>query len=261
MTRLAALGVAVSLALSSPLAAQRPAFEAVSLKQNMSGDTGARGQVLPGGRVRITNNTVRNILRNYFRLQDYQIAGGPDWIGTARWDLVAKAEGDPRPEVMIEMLRALFKDRFKLVTHMETREMPIYALVLARPDRRLAAQLHVSPTDCVALEAASHNAGGAPPPPPGAAPPCGINSSTGRIQAGARTMVDVARALSQVTGRAVVDKTGLNGVYDLEVNWNDAAEGPSLFTAVQEQLGLKLDAQRGPVEVLVIDSAQRPTED
>ena len=159
------------------------------------------------------------------------------------------------------MLRTLLKDRFTLVTHTETRELPIYALVLARPDRRFGEQLRVSSVDCVALEAESHKAGGTPPPAPGAGPRCGISSGTGRIQASARLMTDVARALSNTTGRAVVDKTGLDGRYDLELRWNETEEGPSLFTAVQEQLGLKLEPQRGPVDVLVIDSAERPTED
>ena len=122
--------------------AQTPAFEVATIKRNMSGSTSASNRALPGGGVTITNNTLRNIIRNFHRIQPYQLIGGPDWLSTERWDIVAKAEGDPPPERMIEMVKTLVADRFKLATHTETRELPIYALVLAKGDKSLGPQLH-----------------------------------------------------------------------------------------------------------------------
>ena len=251
-----------------------PTFEVASIKRNLSGSTNASSRGLPGGRVTMTNRTLRDMIREINRLQSYQIDGGPDWIGKDRWDIVAKAEGDPAFERMIEMMKTLFADRFKLKTHRETREMPIYALVVAGSDGRLGPQIKRSTTDCAALMAATRSQGGPPPPPPGTAR-CGTNMSYGRMVSGAVSMSDVVRNLSIVTGRGVVDKTGLSGIFDLQLTFRpDTPDGPpgaappapgddatSLFTAVQEQLGLKLEPQRGPVEVLVIDSAERPTED
>jgi uncharacterized protein (TIGR03435 family) len=272
--RLVAALLVSGLAPSAALA-QQPAFEVATVKRNVSGSTSASNRALPGGRVTITNNTLWNIIRNFQRIQQYQLIGGPDWLSTERWDIVAKAEGDPPPERMIEMVKTLVADRFKLATHTETREMPIYALVLVKADGSLGPQLHRSTTDCAAIFAETRARGGAPPRRPGGGPLCGTNMDTGRMATSAVTIADLARNLSSVAGRSVVDKTGLTGTFDLELTWApDGPAGgtpgggpppvndsPSLFTATQEQLGLKLDAQRGPVEVLVIDSAQRPVED
>jgi uncharacterized protein (TIGR03435 family) len=213
------------------------------------------------------------MLRNFYRIQPYQLVGGPDWLSTDRWDIVAKADGDPPPERMIEMMKTLIKDRFRLVMHLETREMPVYALVLAKADGSFGPQLHRSTTDCTAIFAGARARGTVPTAPRGG-PLCGTNMTPGGMWTSATTMGDLARNLSTVAGRTVIDKTGLSGVFDLELTWSgDAAEGnavanpaivsdsPSLFTAVQEQLGLKLEPQRAPVEVLVIDSAERPVED
>jgi uncharacterized protein (TIGR03435 family) len=177
------------------------------------------------------------------------------------------------------MVQALLADRFKVVVHRETREVPIYALVLARADRSLGPQLTRSNTDCAGLAEAARR--GAPPPPPAGGPNgrplCGTRTMPGRILAGGVAMADVVRNLSNFAGRLTVDKTGLTGAFDLELIYTPdqlppagalppdirpaPVDGPSLFTAVQEQLGLKLDSQRGPVEVLVIDQAQQPVPD
>lgn len=276
-----AVALALCLAAGPLLVAQtppadRPTFEAASIKKNVSGsdNVSVRGQ--PGGRVSITNNPLRNIIRNAYRLQNFQIVGGPDWINMDRWDIVAKAEGDPPPERMIVMLQNLLADRFKLVVHREMRESPIYALVFARSDRRLGPQLHPSSTDCAAIMAAARARGGAPPSPPGDGPLCGTRITPGHMMTSATTMADLARILSPTAGRSIVDRTGLTGNFDLELTWTpDSPTGPagadgarpaaensaSIFTAVQEQLGLKLEPQRGPVDTLVIESAERPVED
>jgi uncharacterized protein (TIGR03435 family) len=275
MTRRFATVLLVCAAIAPPARAQRPAFEVASIRRNVSVGqlSSIRGQ--PGGRITVTNHTLRNIIRNTNRLQSYQLVGGPDWIDRDRWDIVAKGAGDPSFEQLVAMMQTLLADRFKLVTHLETRDMPIYALMLARPDGRLGPRLKASTVDCAAIAADARTQGGTAPPPPGAGPRCGTNMSFGRMRSSAAPMTDVARNLSIAAGRTVLDRTGLTGIFDVDVTWKpdvpagapeasgniSTDDAPSLFTALQEQLGLKLDAQRGPVEVLVIDSATRPMED
>jgi uncharacterized protein (TIGR03435 family) len=277
---LACIAAGPDVRAQAPAGPARPAFEVASIKRNVSVSDGASFRGQPGGRASVTNNTLRNIIRNAYGLQNFQIVGGPDWINSERWDIVAKAEGDPSPQQMTLMFRTLLADRFKLVVHNEMRETPIYALVLARSDGRLGPQLRPSSVDCAAVAAASRARGGAPSPPlPGGRPACGTRTTRGSMMTTATTMADLARNLSPFAGRSVVDKTGLTGTYDLDLTWTPDPQGAappggpaegsrpaednaaSLFTAVQEQLGLKLDSQRGPVEFLVIDSAERPTED
>ena len=178
---------------------------------------------------------------------------------------------------MIEMVKALMADRFKLRFHLETRELPVYELVLARTDGRLGPKLKPSTVDCAAATRGAPPPAPPAPPPPGARPTCGMRSSTDRaagatLTAGGAMLAQLAANLSNAVGRTVVDKTGLAGGYDMDLFFipdatmrpadvQFAADGPSLFTALQEQLGLKLESAKGPVEVLVIDSAQKPVED
>jgi uncharacterized protein (TIGR03435 family) len=227
------------------------------------------------------------LIRNAFQLQDFQISGGPAWLGTDRFDIVAKADGDiqpptpggpPAPTQL--MLRGLLADRFKLVVHHETRELPIYVLALARSDRSLGPQLRFSQVDCAARALERGRAGAPTPglPPLGERPVCGMRVGPGQMSGGGFPLSQLTGALSPIVQRVVVDRTGLAGNYDIDLTWTpdqmpsgprpaDAPalaaidpNGPSIFTAIQEQLGLKLDSQRGPVEVLVIDRVERPTE-
>jgi uncharacterized protein (TIGR03435 family) len=253
-----------------------PGFEAASVKPNTSGDPGGSFGGRPGGQLIITNYTLRNIVRNAYGLQDFQIVGGPDWFDSDRFDIVAKAANDAPPAQMIQMVRTLLAERFGLAVHTETRELPVYALVMARADGRRGPQLRPAAVDCAALLAARGR--GAPPTPaqPGDRPVCGMRTVPGRMVAGGYALGDVARNLAPFAGRTVVDKTGLTGTFDLDLTWTPDqipqapltpgappidANGPSIFTALQEQLGLKLDSQRGPVEVLVIDRAEKPRPD
>jgi uncharacterized protein (TIGR03435 family) len=277
MTRLMTI-TALLLVGTVDTAAQSPspvtsalAFEVASIRRNVSADQGASVRTQPGGALTITNNTLFNIIRNAYNVQGFQIIiEGPDWINRDRWNIVAKAEGNPQGPQMMGMLQSLVADRFKADIRRETRELQVYALTLARSDGRLGPQLTPSTVDCAALAAA--RTAGAPPPPPrtDGRPTCGMNINPGVATAGGYLIADIARNLSGATGRIIVDKTGLTGRYDMELKWtpdptqgspSTTFDGGSLFTAVQEQLGLKLEAQRAPVEVLVVYSAERPVED
>ncbi|OFV93633.1 MAG: hypothetical protein A3G76_06170 [Acidobacteria bacterium RIFCSPLOWO2_12_FULL_65_11] len=259
-------------------------FEAASVKPNKSGSGQVSIGIQPGGRFNAVNVPLRFLIRNAYQLQDFQLVGGPGWITSERFDIIAKAEGDPPPVPpgttgpFQIMMRNLMADRFRLKVHKETREMPVYALVLARADRQLGPQLRPSTVDC----AARGRGRGAPPPPPqpGERPACGMRIGPGTMTGGGFPISQLATALSQFAQRVVLDRTGLTGNFDLDLTWTPdqipqgppggapagappppALDGPSLFTALQEQLGLKLESIRGPVEVVVIDSVEQPTAD
>lgn len=261
-----------------------PTFEVASIKPNKTGDQRVMMSMPPTGRFTATNVPLRMLLRQAFDVQEFQLVGGPSWITSDRFDIIAKApEGMVGPNQVRPMLRALLADRFKLVTHRETRDMQIYALILARADGKLGQKLSPAKTDCEAVFQRGR-AGGPPPPLPQPGQPveCGFMIGPGTMNAGGMVIGELARSLSPFVGRMVVDKTGLTGRYDFQLTY--APEGraggppgapplgapepapvdpntPSLFTALQEQLGLKLDSQRGPVDVVVIDRVEQPTED
>jgi uncharacterized protein (TIGR03435 family) len=265
------------------------AFEVATVKRNASGapfiliNTNA-------GRFTATNFPLRELIRVVHRVQPNQLVGGPDWL-TDRYDITGKIPEGVSPTRRDDMVKALLDDRFKLVTHTETRELPMFALVVARDDKRLGPNLSASKNDCTAGARgrsggpAGPPPGGMPPPPPefkpGARPVCGTMQGPGMISAGGVTMTRLAELLSGNVGRTVVDRTGLSGSYEFDLTYtpepgqglppgplppgvqapNIDPNGPSLVTAIQEQLGLKLDPIRGPMQVTVIDAIQRPTED
>jgi uncharacterized protein (TIGR03435 family) len=149
-------------AQSAASATGSQAFEVASVKPNKSGDGRVFFQMQPGGRFTATNVPVRELIRMAYGIQNFQLVGGPDWIGSARFDIVAKAEGDPPPSPLFGppgpmqmMVRTLLVERFKLAVHNETRDLPIYALVMARADGRLGPQLRASQVDCAAAMAAA----------------------------------------------------------------------------------------------------------
>ena len=258
----------VSVAQDLPTAS-KPSFEVASVKPNNTGNRGSAWSSQPGGRFIAVNLTLAMIIRNAFDLQEAQLAGLPDWGNSERFDITAKAEKEfvitgERPSLMQRMVQSLLEERFKLVAHRETRDLPAYALVVARADGQLGPQLKPSPIDCIALNAA-RRAGTATPLPPGTRPPCVMRGGAGKLAAGSIPMNDLAATLSGLAGRQVVDRTGLKGGFDFDFTWSPEqvadASGPSLFTALQEQLGLKLEPQRIPTDVLVVDSIERPTPD
>jgi bla regulator protein blaR1 len=269
------LGVLQSplLLAQTQVAGSLPSFEAASVKRSMSEQSGA--SIRPeGSRITMLNANLLTVIRAAWQIQPSQIVGGPDWVRSEgeRFDITAKAaDGTPPPQMLL-MVQSLLADRFKLKARRETRAIPIYALVLARPDRRLGPQISPASVDCKALTAAANRGERVTwPPANGAKLPCITKTGRGSIVAGGTLMADFATfVLSNFTGgRPVVDRTGLSGDYEFELSWMPEApaaalldpNGPSLFTALQEQLGLKLEATTGPVEVLVIDSVDRPTPD
>jgi bla regulator protein BlaR1 len=272
-------------------APKRPAFAVVSIRKNTSGTDGPFSfRLLPGGRIVGVNQTVRRLIMFAHVLRPQQLAGGPDWLDRDRFDIVAQAEteippsppGGPAGPAML-MMQQLLADRFNLVMHTEKRELPIYALTLARGAGQLGPRIRPAQTDCATVMAAilkSAAPGGGPPVPPRLAdgrPACGATQSTGRMLAGGTTLTMLADNLSGQVGRIVEDRTGLTGAFDFDLEFapesagppaagaaNDAAQTssdrPSLFTALEEQLGLRLQPLRAPVDVLVIDRLDPPTE-
>jgi uncharacterized protein (TIGR03435 family) len=266
----------------------RAEFEIASIKQNMSGGGGPISFASrPGGRFTATNITARMLIQTAYRLQSSQVTDGPDWIDTDRFDIVAKGDdGDHDgslsptstrpPSRMQMMLRSLLADRFKLVVRMDTRDLPIYALTLAGSDGKPGPELHPSTVDCTTPGKESVRNVLKAPLDSVNPPPCGIRLGIGSVSLGGARLSQLATTLSGVLDRTVVDRTELPGAFDVRLTWTpDQAtpgmaqtakfapgvdpDGPSIFTAVQEQLGLKLEPAKGPVEMLVILSAQPPT--
>jgi uncharacterized protein (TIGR03435 family) len=228
----------------------QPAFEVASIKPNNSGDRSAAVIPQPGGGLTATNVTLIQLLRFGFQIQEYQVAGQPAWASSLRFDVVAKADsaGAPHPaDAWQPMLQNLLADRFKLRFHREQREVGVYELVVVRGGHKLK---QASLDNCS-------------PPPAGM---CGMfRASASQIIGDQVTMEAFATRLSRSLGRPVVDKTKLSGVFNLLLQWTpdappEDATGPSIFTAMQEQLGLRLESAKGPVEVLVIDGVERPSE-
>ena len=295
-------GIAALLALAVTAGAQTVTFEVASIKPsnpNPTGPLGATPFVLPAlGRLTAQNTTLRMLVMAAYQKQPFQIVGGPAWFNSDKFDINAKAtDATLTTDQMLDALKALLADRFKMKSHTETRDMPIYALVLARSDGKTGAKLKPSTDNCpdykvqqqAQLEAIAK--GGLQGLAAAAAKgdqPCSFSNvpqtTPGAIGIKARGQsIDLMTLLlTQLMGRPVVDRSGLKGLYDFELTIDlqtilrlyqelgvgnipglpaNLPEGPSLMTTLQEDLGLKLDSQRGPGEVLVIDSAELPTPD
>jgi uncharacterized protein (TIGR03435 family) len=258
------LAAALTTAIAGPLAiglvhAQAPAFEVASIKPADPGSNQFNLRIKPGGGLSGSNVNVRLLVKTAYHLQDSQLTGGPDWASTLGFDLDAK--GGPvgssdAARIVSRKLQTLLADRFGLKIHKETREGSIYALTIAKGGLKIK---EVSR-----------------PPKEGDG-----NFQFGRsgITAQAGAFSDLADLLSGAVGRVVTDRTGHPGKFDFTLTWTPEGyrpppdnparprneplpdpNGPSLFTALQEQLGLRLEATKGPVEVYVIDRVEKPSE-
>ena len=277
MARLGPLLVGLAAVTPLVLAAQSdsPRFEVASIKPSPADALG--GMMFSGpapAEFSIRNAPLLSIIMVAYGRRDYQLVGSPDWTQSERYDIRAKYPNPDARRQWTAMLRALLEDRFRLRTHVETREAPVYALVMARGDKRFGPQLQKTPRDCAVYLAELAKAGSSRVVNQGDPCAAGVyGDGRGRnMWASGRTMAQIAAMLSGVTDRDVVDRTGLTGEFDVRLNWQPDAGirstpgqpgdgGVSLFTALQEQLGLKFESSRGPVEMLVIDSVERPTPD
>lgn len=270
-------------------------FEVASVKPNQPPLVATPGLTLPADRLQATAVTLDDLIAYAYgpggapaqRLFKTQIARDQPWMNVDRFDVVAKVGSDTPVGAAgnaqkLLMLRQLLADRFKLVSHHETPTVPVYALALARADGKPGPDLHPSNIDCQEISLA----GVAPPPTPaGGAIPCGqmvaITQSGALFRSGGLTMTSFIGILSRVTNRPVLDKTSLAGAFDIVIRFDtQGLEGvptappstgprsdsapvplPSLFTVLQDQLGLKLTAERAPIDVIVVDHAEHPAAD
>jgi bla regulator protein blaR1 len=267
-----------------PAPATLPAFDAVSIRPNItSGPGGRSGGAMQPQRFVVQNATLKAIIRraygaigrapgNTLDLLDQQVAGGPEWLTTDKFDITATTIGPTADAQMRLMVQRMLADRFQLKAHWEKREMPVYLLTIARPDGRPGPGLTLkSEADC----ARGRGEGPRPMPQPGEPMPppnCGgIQFGPGQLIAGGVPVEWLGSTFTNVpviTGidRPVLDRTGLKGTYAFDLkfappqNTNPNPDRPQFMTALQEQLGLRLEAARAPVDMLVIDSVERPSE-
>lgn len=252
------LGLTTAIGFSQT---ERLQFEVATIKPNKSGDPGAHVGTDGPRRFSSENASLQFLVQWAWSVREFQIVGGPKWFSSDRFDIQAVAEGDATFEQSRLMLRTLLEDRFRLKVHREKREQPVYILTQSKNGAKIQP---LPPGGCVELDAITK------PPAEGETPPklCGSAGwGPSEVKGTGLTMANLATYLSDALERPVIDQTGLAGFYDIELIWTPddsvaaAADlGPSIFTAIQEQLGLRLDASRTPAEVLVIDSAQPPTE-
>ena len=256
-------------------------FAAASVRQNTDGGSaGIRG--FPGGRLEVANMPLSQVIEWAYQLQRFELQGGPSWLSVDTWDIIAKMDGNPppalpgQPDAMRLATRVLLADRFKLVARPETREVDAYRLVLARADRRPGPRLRRSTFDCAGLASAREAAARGGPTVTNPNTPerrvCGAGSTGRRLQVGGSPMSMVASMLTLLSGRRVVDQTGLDGDWDLDISFRPEvfsrlpadpadADAPSLFTALEEELGLKLEPAQIRLSVSVVDGVERPASD
>jgi uncharacterized protein (TIGR03435 family) len=264
-------------------------FEVATLKQNKSGERGGGIRRLPGGRVTVTNMPARGLVTFAYQLGQWQLIGGPGWLADDRFDITAKIEGNPewegpgsgKPDPIMVAMRALLVERFKLKLHTEMRDLDAYALVMVKPDTPGPA-LKPSTTDCKALAEQLRQGKQPAGRPPlnelnGGIVPCSIMGRIGQIAFDGFPMSQAATMLVGQAGRPVIDRTNLAGNWRFLMKFAQERpqgapvppgepvaadpDAPSFFTALQEQLGLKLESTKAPFDVTVIDSVEHPTDD
>jgi len=217
--------------------AAEPQFEVASVKPSAPGSRGPTIYNPTRERFAITSITTKSLIAYAYDVRDFQVSGGPSWLGSDGYDIVAKPQGEASNERILAMARGLLAERFNLTLHHESKEMPVLALTVAKGGPRLQPSVGTGGPE--------------------------VRGGRGRLVARKVTMGLLAAQLAgRVLGRAVLDRTGIAGEFDVDLEWaHDESPdlGPSIFTALQEQLGLKLDPQKGVVDVLVVDHVERPS--
>jgi uncharacterized protein (TIGR03435 family) len=239
-----------------------PEFEVASIRLNNSGSGSSRAD-FDHGRFTATNEGIKGLIQyDAYGVAGPQIEGGPAWLASERFDIEAKVDEatavqmerlgpEERSQMKRQLIEQLLSDRFKLAVHWETKELPVYALVRAKGGEKLTPTTDTSGSS-------------------------GTSSNPGRLKASGITMARLAETLTSIlnreVGRVVVDRTGLEGRYNFTLEWSpldgssssaangSQGSGPSIFTALEEQLGLKLESGKGPVKILVIDRVEQPSE-
>jgi uncharacterized protein (TIGR03435 family) len=215
------------------LAQTPPAFETASIKVNKTADPASWWKVRPGGLV-VYNMSIKNIAKAAYGIQDVQFSGAA-WLDEDRYDIDAKANSRASGKELVEMLQTLLADRFKLTLHRETRQVPGYALVVAKSGLKIKPSGNENTTE---------------------------NESVTKFTATHVDMPRLARLAERVLKQPVIDDTHITGGYDftLEYATDGNPDRPTLFTALTEQLGLRLESRKLPVEVVVVDHAERPSD-
>ncbi len=238
-------------------ATEPPEYEVASIKPNTDNDFRFAFRIEPDGMLAAIGITLKRLMMTAYNVQVFLIVGGPGWVASRRWDLQAKPNRAASPDQIRPMLRALLEDRFQLHSHSETRDIPIYELVVDRKGSKVptAKDTETRPI---------------------------VRAATGSIELTNATSATFASQLSYALAQPVIDKTSLSGNFDFAIKWTpepgedggpttaglppgtqnqpaSSLDGPSIFTAIREQLGLRLKSGRGPVEVVVIDDVQTPT--
>jgi uncharacterized protein (TIGR03435 family) len=279
---IALFGITIAVPRLFPQSTEtKPSFDVVSIKPSGSLN---RIVIQPAGPGRFLAEGIRAkmLIAQAYRVDQSRILGGPSWIDTDPWDVEGKAENraTTQPQTQL-MLQSMLEDRFQLKMHRETREMPAYDLVVARGGPKLKRSEDQTPVVFGPPERGAAPPAGARGEPfaRGALPRGAMTTGRGSWQGASVTVANIAGSLTRMLGQTVTDKTGISGLYDISLQFTPGSEqapgpfgppppgleptvdpnAPSLFTALQEQLGLRLESTKGPAEVIVIDSVQKPT--
>jgi len=281
--------IAAALQAQTPSTVRAPTYDVISIKPHVGETNSGSIRQTPSGGLIVVNGSARTLITLAYSGLTTEPIGLPAWAMSDRYDVnTTAALKEPTADDRRAMIRALLAERFKFAAHVETRDQPAFDLVLAHKDGRLGSGLVPSDVDCAkraaeqrAAAEAARKAGTPPPPPPqvftppaagSPVPPCGMRSIGNAVE-GDFNMAGVASLVRSMAGRYVVDKTGLSGYYHLKLENvrmfqppsldtapTGADDTPSIFVALQEQLGLKLEPSRAQLEVLVIDHIERPSE-
>ena len=270
----------------------RPSFDVVSIKPNRTNQGIPLVVFQPGGRMIAANVNIRQAILVAYGIENLQLVNAPDWTTSERFAIEARTSDATPTSTIRLMLRSMLADRLSLAAHPERRELPIVALTMAREDKRPGAKLRPSGPECAPIRPPEGipMPPPPPPPPPGAANApkiriilekdeplgrrCGAMVAPGWMSARSITMEEFTRQLSPVLRRPVINETGLAGEFDYDVIFSpeglggalvgpppaSVSDAPSLETALRDDLGLRLESRRGPVDVLVVDRLDRPTE-